>query len=376
MKNMKKIFGICAVLITMLLLGACAKPVFNGSRTGNDSQFIMEYEIFNTTDEHSLVLEAGDVISAEVVVDGGNLSVKIQKDNQSPVYEKEHIKGSEKFDVEISESETYRITVRGEETKGSVSFEKVAGEKEKLEKEIDLNETFQGLNGCAVIYSPAQEEYLLYREEMCRQEKSPYSTFKIISALSGLQNGIVSDETSTMGYDGTVYANSEWNEDLMLKDAFQKSCIWYFRKIIDSVGNEKMQEELDGLQYGNRDISQWKGSNINPMEQLNGFWLESSLKISPLQQVEVLAKIFEGRSDYDSRNIGILKRIMLVEENAAQQVYGKTGSNGNGAAWFVGFSEAKGERKYFAIYLEDDTHTEQISGSKAKEIALQIVNER
>lgn len=41
---------------------------------------------------------------------------------------------------------------------------------------------------------------------------------------------------------------------------------------------------------------------------------------------------------------------MLVDENDSQKIYGKTGS-GNGEAWFVGFSESDGERKYIAIYL-------------------------
>ena len=40
---------------------------------------------------------------------------------------------------------------------------------------------------------------------------------------------------------------------------------------------------------------------------------------------------------------------MLVDENDSQKIYGKTGS-GNGEAWFVGFSESDGERKYIAIY--------------------------
>lgn len=94
-----------------------------------------------------------------------------------------------------------------------------------------------------------------------------------------------------------------------------KLCIWYFLKVIDSVGKDKILGELiNGLQYGNCDISEWNGSNINPMEMLNGFWLDSSLRISPLEQVEVLSRIFEEYSDHDSRNIEILKRIILVEE--------------------------------------------------------------
>lgn len=378
---MRKLFGIWFILIITLLLGACGKSAFDGSRTGNDNQFIMEYKIFNATDTQSLRLEAGDTIRAEVVVDSGDLSIKIQKDSDTPVYERDSIVASENFDVEIQKSGTYKITVTGKEAKGRVSFKKIPGERhtqqetpqEVKEKIIDLSEVFEGINGCAVIYLPAQEQYSFFNKDMCRKEESPYSTFKIISALSGLQNGVISDETSTMGYDRTEYGNPEWNGDLTLEEAFQKSCIWYFRKIIDSVGNDKMQEELNDLQYGNCDISQWSGSNINSMEKLNGFWLDSSLKISPLEQVEALEKIFEGQSHYKSGNIEILKKIMLVEESDIQRIYGKTGTGANGEAWFVGFSELSGDRKYFAIYLDDKAQKEQVSGNKAKEIALEVL---
>ena len=377
---MKKFLGIIGVLIIVFSLSGCGKSSFDGSRIGNDSQFVMEYRIFNTTDEQSLLLDAGDTIRAKAVVDSGRLSIKIQKDSDAPIYENDNIVTSESFDVEIQESGTYKITVTGEKTKGSVSFEKVAGEEternevqqEVSEKTIDLSEAFQDINGCAVIYSPVQEEYLFFNKEMCMEQASPYSTFKIISALSGLQNGVIVDETSTMEYDGTNYGNLDWNGDLTLEEAFQKSCIWYFRKVIDSVGKDKIQEELNGLQYGNCDISEWNGSNINPMEMLNGFWLNSSLRISPLEQVEVLSRIFEGYSDYDSRNIEILKRIMLVEETDSQKIYGKTGS-GNGEAWFVGFSESDGERRYFAIFLNDSEQRDRVSGNRAKEIALEIL---
>ena len=35
------------------------------------------------------------------------------------------------------------------------------------------------------------------------EQASPYSTFKIISALMGLHNGVIADETSAMEYNGT-----------------------------------------------------------------------------------------------------------------------------------------------------------------------------
>lgn len=378
---MKKSLKICWILILTLLLGGCGKPTFNGSRTGNDSQFIMEYKVFNTTDAQNLVLESGDTIRAEIVVDRGEVSIKIQEGDNEPVYESDGIVASNNFEIEIQESGTYTITVTGKKAKGSVSFIKIAGEKDEKgvtqeevkEETIDLSGEFQGINGCAVIYLPAQKQYSFFNEDMCRQEESPYSTFKIVSALSGLQNGVLTDETSKMGYDGTVYSNLNWNGDLTLEEAFQKSCVWYFRKVIDSVGENEIKKELNRLQYGNCDISEWGGSNTNSMEELNGFWLGSSLKISPLGQVNVLEKIFEGQSDYDSNHIELLKKIMLVDENGAQKIYGKTGSGGNGKAWFVGFSESGQEREYFAVYLNDTMQKEQVSGNKAKEIALEIL---
>lgn len=251
--------------------------------------------------------------------------------------------------------------------------------KEKQESEntgeemLDLSNAFNNINGCAVLYSPSENKYSLYNKDMAEQEVSPYSTFKIISTLIGLHNNIIKDQTSTMNYNGTQYLNSEWNGNLSLQTAFQTSCIWYFHQIINIAGEEKVQKELSELNYGNCDVSEWAGSMINPYEELNGFWLGSSLKISPYEQVEVLSKIFEGKSFYDNENVEILKKIMLIQDNKEKKIYGKTGSSSNGEAWFIGFTEKGQQREYFAIYLNDSLQREQISSSVAKEIALKII---
>lgn len=241
------------------------------------------------------------------------------------------------------------------------------------EERLDLSNAFNSINGCAVLYSSKENTYSIYNKDMAVQEVSPYSTFKIISTLIGLHNNIIKDETSTMNYNGTQYLNSEWNGNLTLQKAFQTSCIWYFHQIIYGVGEEKVREELSELKYGNCDVSEWEGSNINPNKELNGFWLGSSLKISPYEQVEVLSRIFGDKSFYDSQSVKILKRIMLIQDNEERKIYGKTGSGLNGEAWFVGFCEKGQQRQYFAVYLNDSSQKEQISGSVAKEIALKII---
>ena len=118
---MKKIITIFSVIFILTSLTACS-PDFNGSRTGNDKQLIMEYTAFNTTDSQDLVVKAGDTIHAEVVIEDGLLSYKIQKNDDEPIAESEGIFFSVEFDVEVEESGTYTITVTGEKAKGSVKF--------------------------------------------------------------------------------------------------------------------------------------------------------------------------------------------------------------------------------------------------------------
>ena len=118
---MKKIILIVCTLVFLISLTACGTK-FDGSRTGNDSEFIMEYNVLNTTDAQDLTIEAGDTISAKIVVDKGSLSIKIQKDGEKPIYESNGISTSNEFDVEIDESGTYTVEVTGKKAKGSVSF--------------------------------------------------------------------------------------------------------------------------------------------------------------------------------------------------------------------------------------------------------------
>ena len=245
---------------------------------------------------------------------------------------------------------------------------------EKLESnDIDLSNNFNDINGCTVMFSPQDNQYSFYNKEMCTQRVSPYSTFKVISTLIGLQNGIINNETSVMNYNGTQYPVDDWNNNLSLQKAFQSSCIWYFRQIIDTAGKDEVQKELNNLSYGNCDISEWNGNNTNSIKELNGFWLDSSLKISSLEQVQVLSRIFEGQSMYDKEDINVLQNIMLVENLETKKIYGKTGSSSSGEAWFIGFSEENNQRIYFAVYLNDTTQIQNVSGTTAKDIALEIM---
>ena len=125
---MKKQLVILCSCILVLSLTACGAD-FDGSRTGNSNEFVMNYKVFNKTDSQNLIVEKGDTIHAEIVVEGGSLSIKIQKDDEVPIYEGVDVSSSDEFDIDIEESGTYTVSVTGEKAKGSVIWRKRKAQK-------------------------------------------------------------------------------------------------------------------------------------------------------------------------------------------------------------------------------------------------------
>ncbi|MDE6846929.1 MAG: class D beta-lactamase [Lachnospiraceae bacterium] len=246
--------------------------------------------------------------------------------------------------------------------------------------EADWSDYFDGINGAAVIYDPTEKCYQIYNQELALTQRSPCSTFKIISSLTALENGIIDPNNSIRTWSGEIFWNEDWNKDIDFSDAFHASCVWYFREVIDEIGEDVMQAELDKLQYGNCDISDWKGhlntNNNNPA--LTGFWIESSLLISPKEQVEVLERIFGDYTDYSEETLNQLKQVMLLSEQSEADIsiYGKTGmGKANGIvidSWFTGFADIVDKRIYFCVYL-GETDNANVSSAKAREIAVEIV---
>ena len=130
----------------------------------------------------------------------------------------------------------------------------------------------------------------MYNGDLALTRRSPCSTFKIISSLIALENGIFEPEDSTREWSGEVFWNEDWNKD-------------------------RMQKELDKLQYGNCDIFDWEGrlNTNNNNRALTGFWIESSLMISPKEQVEVMERIFGEKSDYSEQTQNELKKVKKSE---------------------------------------------------------------
>jgi bla regulator protein BlaR1 len=235
----------------------------------------------------------------------------------------------------------------------------------------NLENYFTGYDGSFVLYDTKQSQYTIYNKEKSVKRISPNSTFKVPHALIGLQTRVLKDENTTFKWDGTIYPFESWNQDQTLKMAIQNSTIWYFQSVAERIGAAREQFYLNAMLYGNRDIS----------GGLTNFWLQSSLKISPLEQVEFLKRFVSYQLPFSKRNIDIVKQILVLEEKNGAILSGKTGLGWKDAVingvpingWFVGYVEKDGNTYIFATNIEAENNA---TSGKAKEITFNILRDK
>ena len=99
------------------------------------------------------------------------------------------------------------------------------------------------------------------------------------------------------------------------------------------------------------------------------------MKISALEQVELLVKLYNNSWGFNSENIAAVKNSMLLSVSDGTILYGKTGTGKIGstniAGWFIGYVEQAGNTYFFAVYLCSDTGADGTTGTQ---IAIKILD--
>jgi beta-lactamase class D len=230
----------------------------------------------------------------------------------------------------------------------------------------ELKKFFEGYSGAFALYDLNNNRYIRYDPERCAERLLPASTFKILNSLISLETGVVPDENYMIKWDGTQYPTASWNRDHTFKTAFQNSVVWYYQELARRVGRENMQHYVDLVNYGNRDIS----------GNLDNFWLDGKLRISAVEQVEFLKRLYSGDLPFSQRSIKIVKEIMVLEDTPTYQFSGKTGAGQMDAVnvgWFVGYINENDNVYFFAANIKGSDP--DVNGVKAKEITQDILQD-
>ena len=237
----------------------------------------------------------------------------------------------------------------------------------KTTENLEISTDFHGFDGSFVLYDSQTGLWKIYRPELAVQRFSPASTFKIYSALHGLEKGIISPESSSMKWDGTPCAFPRWEQDQTLDSAMKDSVNWYFQNIDQLLGKTEISSFLKKINYGNKQIS----------KNLKLYWADDSLKISAVEQVELLQNFYTNTFDCSEQNIQAVKDALRVGEFSGRTLYGKTGTirrNGRDiSGWFVGFVETDDNVLYFAANIQGVDHAD---GSQAAAITRSVLSSK
>lgn len=231
----------------------------------------------------------------------------------------------------------------------------------------DLSAVFDGYEGSFVLYDLQENQYNIYNKDKSTLRVSPNSTYKIYSALFALELGVITRNDHTMKWNGTAYPYQSWNQNQNLFSAMDNSVTWYFQQLDKKMQMENIESFLQKIQYGNQDLS----------GGIDDYWIESSLKISPIEQLELLQDFYTNQFGFNEENVQFIKDILKLETKDNATLYGKTGTgtvNGkNVNGWFVGYVETENNTYFFVTNIENDHHA---SGSAAAKITKSILHDK
>ncbi|MDQ8021450.1 MAG: class D beta-lactamase [Moraxellaceae bacterium] len=202
----------------------------------------------------------------------------------------------------------------------------------------------RGMRGTFVVLDSQDRRWIAADSKRAFQRFRPASTFKIPNTLIALETGVARDEKQAYKWDGQKRWVEDWNRDLDLTEAFRISAVWAYQEIARGVGNARMQQALRDFRYGNAAIT----------PKVDNFWLDGDLRISPVEQVEFLRRLDEGRLPVSARTLEIGRRVMLREEKNGYRLFAKTGWDNEKPAigWYVGWVERGERRTWFALNVD------------------------
>ena len=231
---------------------------------------------------------------------------------------------------------------------------------------VDFSKYFGKYEGSFVLYDLRNDVWIIHDIKHATLRVAPDSTYKIYDALFGLEEGVITPEDSFIAWNGESYPFEAWNADQTLQSAMASSVNWYFQSVDEQLGTTSVYDYIKEIGYGNKNMS----------GDFSTYWMESSLKISPIEQVELLTQLQNNNFGFAPENINAVKDSICLSSSDAGTFYGKTGTGRvdgqdvNG--WFIGYIETVDNTYFFATNIGADSDA---TGGNATEITMSILSD-
>lgn len=188
------------------------------------------------------------------------------------------------------------------------------------------------------------DRHLTHNAERAAQRYIPASTFKVPHALFALDAGVVRDEFEIFEWDGEKRWLEAWNRDQNLRSSMRNSVVWVYQRFAHQIGEAREREYMESIDYG----------NANPSGGLDRFWLDGDLKISAIEQVEFLRKLYYNELPFSVEHQRLVKDVMINEAGPDWILRAKTGWQARiepNIGWWVGWVEWPDGPVFFALNI-------------------------
>lgn len=215
------------------------------------------------------------------------------------------------------------------------------------------------IKGSISLYDLNSGTWIHSNEGLATTGSLPASTFKILHTLIGLEENVVHNKNDVFKWDGSVklFKNVEipnWNMDNDLESAFKNSTVWYYEEISKQIAKKKYSKYLRENKYSNRKIRNGEGSD---------FWNYGDLEITPIEQIELLIKLYHDNLSFKKEHQALTKELMVEIKTSEFTLLSKTGwcYDEKDIGWYVGYLELEDNVVFFATRIEKELD-ENVSG--------------
>ena len=222
----------------------------------------------------------------------------------------------------------------------------------------------QAADVCTVVADAGTRAILVQRGD-CQTRVTPASTFKIAISLMGYDAGFLKDQHApTLPYrEGYVAWRENWKQPADPSRWMGDSVVWYSQQVTTWLGMPRLQGYVRQFGYGNADVAGDAGN-----DGLTLSWIGSSLRISPLEQVDFLRKLVNRQLGVNAHAYDMTARLLAYKPVGGWEISGKTGAS-SGYGWYVGWA-TKGKRSLVFAHLlrRDEADPEDVpAGVLARE---------
>lgn len=199
--------------------------------------------------------------------------------------------------------------------------------------------------GTIVVVDERVGQSWVCNEARAKERQLPASTFKVPHALFALDAGIVKDEFQVFKWDGVPRDITGWNRDQTIRTSMQYSTVWLYQEWARRLGEAREREYLQTIGYGNAD----------PSGGVDRFWLDGGLRISAVEQVAFLQRLYRNALPFRVEHQRLVKDIMINEAGRDWILRAKTGWTARPerqVGWWVGWVERADGPVFFALNID------------------------